>query len=190
MFPWQHSIVIVHPLINAFNFFCLLFLFFFFFIITALLLFRSLGVYPFYLDLHLCLLCLPPPSPAALSLSLSISLSLFFHRSPLFLLLLPFTHLYSLHYKAKRIWWLACTLCPQTQLTPRIFSLCWIVPQNERQLKEPTLRWHLFANGGSVGPRSQVEHRGNCLFLTWRSTCWHSWAKIDVHAASNQKRIT
>lgn len=135
-----------------------------------------------------------PPLPSASipsrSLSLSIYLSLFFHRSPLFLLLLPFTHLYSLHYKAKRIWWLACTLCPQTQLTPRIFSLCWIVPQNERQLKEPTLRWHLFANGGSVGPRSQVEHRGNCLFLTWRSTCWHSWAKIDVHAASNQKRIT
>lgn len=116
-----------------------------------------------------------PPSPA--------SLSLFFHRSSPFLplLLFPFTHLYSLHYKAKRIWWLACALCPQTQLTPRIFSLCWIVPQNERQLKEPALRWcfHVWKRGGSVGPRSQVEHHGNCLFLASRSTCWHSWAKID-----------
>lgn len=74
LFPRQQSIVIVHPLLSlGCNFSSLPFQFFsppYHHSTPPILIPRCLS---FYLDLHLCLLCLPlPPSPASLSLSSSL----------------------------------------------------------------------------------------------------------------------
>lgn len=80
-----------------------------------------------------------PPLPSFPSIP-SLPLSLVFLHSFPFLLLLPFTHPFII--KLRGFGGLRA-LCPQTQLTPRIFSLCWIVPQNERQLNELALSLHV-----------------------------------------------